>query len=140
MTRLFLLFLLVVAPVPAWSDAVLAARTIPARTILTELDLVLSAGEAPGALSALEQAVGLETRAPIYAGRPVVQAVLGPPAVIERNAIVILRYVTGALLIETEGRALDRAAAGERARVMNISSRLVVTGFAISPGIVEVGR
>ena len=92
------------------------------------------------AVRAAADAVGLETRGPIYAGRPVLAAQLGPPAVVERNALVTLRYAVGTLVIETEGRALDRAAEDGRLRVMNLSSRMIVMGRAIAPGVVEVGR
>lgn len=139
MSRLIALLVCLLA-CPAAAEVLLAARTIPARTVLTELDLMMGAGEVAGAATRPEEAVGLETRMPIYAGRPVVLATLGPAALIERNNPVLLRYISGRLVIETEGRALDRAAAGEVVRVMNLSSRLTVTGRAIAPGIVEVGR
>jgi flagella basal body P-ring formation protein FlgA len=47
--------------------------------------------------------------------------------VIDRNEIVTLRFNAGGLLISPTGRALDRAAEGERLRVINLSSRVTVT-------------
>ena len=48
-------------------------------------------------------------------------------------------YADGPLRIATEGRALDRAAAGEAVRVMNLASRQTVTGTVAPDGSIEVG-
>ncbi|MEM9126779.1 MAG: flagella basal body P-ring formation protein FlgA, partial [Pseudomonadota bacterium] len=42
------------------------------------------------------------------------------------------------LSITTEGRALGRGAAGDRIRVMNLSSRTTVTGLIRPDGQIEV--
>lgn len=131
---------ILLAAFPAAAAILVAARTIPVRTVLAEADLTLVEGESPGALGRIEDAVGQETRVPIYAGRPVRGAEIGPAAVIERNETVVLRFHSEALLIEAEGRALDRAGAGDGLRVMNLSSRMIVMGRAVAPGIVQVGR
>ena len=123
----------------ALAEALIAARTIPARTVLTPTDVSFVAGaEADSAY--VEAVVGLETLVTIYAGRPVRVADLGPPAIVDRNEIVLLRFRTGALVIETDGRVMDRAALGAGVRVMNMASRQVVVGQVVAPGIVEVGR
>ena len=72
-------------------------------------------------------------------GRPIAAGDLGPPAVVERNQIVTLRFRRGALLIEGEGKALDRGPEGARVRVMNLLSRVSVTGRVAGPNLVEVG-
>ena len=51
-----------------------------------------------------------------------------------------MTYVDGPLRIVTEGRALDRAAAGEPVRVMNLASRQTVTGTVAPDGSIEVGQ
>ena len=51
-----------------------------------------------------------------------------------------LSYASGPLTIVTEGRALDRAAAGEPVRVMNLASKQTVTGTVAPDGSVEVGQ
>ena len=63
-----------------------------------------------------------------------------PPARIERNEVVPLVYVQGALRIETEGRALARGGTGEYLRVMNLASRVTVTGRVTEDGRIEVSR
>jgi len=80
-----------------------------------------------GGLSAPSEAIGLEARVALYAGRPIRAADIGPPAVIERNQIIPLVYRRAGIVISTEGRALDRAGPGDLIRVMNLSSRATVT-------------
>jgi len=65
---------------------------------------------------------------------------IGPAALVDRNEIVTLSFRKGPLVIETEGRALDRASAGAKVRVMNMTSRATVIGRVVAPGRVEVGR
>ena len=54
--------------------------------------------------------------------------------------MVRMSYSSGPLQIVTEGRALDRAAAGEPVRVMNLASRQTVTGTVAPDGSIEVGQ
>ena len=117
---------------------VVATRAIRAQSVLAPSDLMLEPGATPGALSKIEDAVGLEAQRSLYRGRPVMAGDLGPPAVVERNQIVTLVYQNGALSIATEGRALGRGGVGQRVRVLNVDSRATVTGRVAAPGIVEV--
>ncbi|MCT2539775.1 flagellar basal body P-ring formation chaperone FlgA [Sedimentimonas flavescens] len=122
----WLLFMLALIPGSAQADTLIATRTLRAQTVLTPADLALEPGTLPGALTTPEEAIGLETRVAIYAGRPLHPEELGPPAIVERNQIVPLTYRQGGLLIQTEGRALDRAGVGDTIRVMNVGSRSTV--------------
>lgn len=120
--------------------SLIAAHAIPARSIISPEDVQLSARATPGALTAVDDAVGLEARVTIYSGRPVRAADLAPPALIERNEVVRLRFSTGSLIIEADGRALDRGGVGDTIGVMNLSSRSTVFGIVTSNGRVEVAR
>ena len=132
------LALLILAGAPAAAESLVAARTIPARAIVSASDLLRTPDRLPGAIHAPAEAVGLEARVTIYAGRPIHAGDLGPPALVERNEIVMLVYDDGPLSILTEGRALDRAALGERVRVMNLGSKNTVTGTVAAPGRISV--
>jgi flagella basal body P-ring formation protein FlgA len=143
MTRATALFTLVVAVLAAGAvlaQSVQPVRAIRSQTVLVPEDLVLVDATVPGAATAIEQAVGREARIALYPGRPILLAHLVAPALVERNGLVRLSYVRGPLRILTEGRALDRAAAGEPVRVMNLVSRQTVTGTVIADGSVEVAR
>ena len=138
MKSLFLLFLLVSAA-PAQAQSVIAARTLRAQTVISAQDVTLSEATIPGAYTALDEVIGLETRVALYAERPVRSGEVGPPALVERNQIVPLIYQTGSLLIQAEGRALDRAGIGETIRVMNLASRQTVSGRIRADGTIAVG-
>lgn len=134
MWRIVLLF----AACPALADSLVATRTIRAQTELTAEDLTLVAMDIPSALTDPATAVGQEARVTIYAGRPILQADLGPSAIIERNQIIPLAYTAGGLNILTEGRALARGGVGDVIEVMNLSSRNKVTGLIGPDGMVRV--
>lgn len=122
------------------AESLIATHTITARTIIGAEDLRTSDRTFSGALSAPEDALGKEARVTIYGGRPIRAADIGPPALVERNDIVRLRYVSSALIIEADGRALGRGAVGERINVMNLASRTTVAGYIAPDGMVEVSR
>lgn len=132
-------FLFLILPGMAMADSVVATRTIRAQTVVQADDLTLVAAAIPNALGNLADAVGQEARISIYAGRPILAADLGPPAVVDRNQIVPLAYQSGALAILTEGRALARGGVGDVIRVMNLASRSTVLGRIAANGTVLVG-
>ena len=133
------LIALLVLTAPALADSVVATRTIRAQTIISIDDLTTVAAALPGALADPVLAVGMEARVAIYAGRPVRAQDLGAPALVERNQLVPLIFLSGGLAISTEGRALARGAAGEVIRVMNLSSRNTVNGRVGPDGAIYVG-
>jgi flagella basal body P-ring formation protein FlgA len=147
MTRRALLLLLAglaLGPPPlaaqeaAAPGTVVATRPIRAQSVLAAGDVTLEPGATPGAAARVADAIGMETRRGLYPGRPVMLGDLAPPALVERNQLVMLRYASGALVIETDGRALGRGGLGERVRVMNLDSRNAVTGTVVAPNTVEV--
>lgn len=139
MGRFLILLLALAFASPGWPETVVATGTIRGQSVIGPADVALVEGDTPGALVSLDQAIGLEARINLYPGRPIRAGDLQPPAVVDRNEIVTLRYDAGAVLIVTEGRSLDRAGIGDRLRVMNLSSRTTVTGTVLGPGLVVVG-
>lgn len=135
----WLFIVLALASPLAAQETVIAAGTIRGATMIGPSDVAVVDGETPGALSDIALAVGMEARINLYPGRPIRPGDLRPPAIVERNEIVSLRYNYGGLLVMTEGRALDRAAEGEALRVINLASRQTVTATATGPGLVTVG-
>lgn len=134
-----LLAILVLAwPLCASAETVVATRNLRAQTVLTAQDFAIRDIQVAGALSSDKGLVGMETRVAIYIGRPIRPGDIGPPALVERNAIVSLIYDRGGLLITAEGRALGRGGAGEQVRVMNLSSRSTIGGIIQSDGSVKV--
>jgi flagella basal body P-ring formation protein FlgA len=139
-TALFTLFVALLAAGTVLADTVQVVRAIRGQTLLTAADLAVVAGDVPGAIATIDEAVGKEAKVTLYPGRPILLAQLGAPALVERNALVRMNYVRGPLRIVTDGRALDRAGAGDPVRVMNLTSRQTVTGVVAPDGSVEVGE
>ncbi len=131
--------LAVLLSAPADAETLVATRTIRSQAIIRAEDVMVTDDRVPGALGSVEAVLGKEARVILYAGRPIRHGDVGPPALIERNQIVTLRYVTGGLRITAEARALDRAGAGDSLRVMNLSSRSTVTGHVLPSGEVIAG-
>lgn len=137
------LVLLLLSPVSALAEtaggSLVATRMIRAQSVLSAEDVTRVEADIPGALTDAADAVGQEARVTLYPGRPVRPGDLGPPALVDRNATVALAYRSGGLVIMAEGRALERAAVGDRLRVMNLASRSTVVGRLGPDGIVELG-
>ncbi len=122
----------------AQADSLVAARTVRAHTVLSQTDVAVVADVLPGAASDPAQVIGLETRVALYKGRPILPDQLSAPAIVERNAAVLLAYKSGPVTILAEGRALARGGAGEWIRVMNIASRTTLTGRIGPDGTVYI--
>ena len=133
-----LLVLAALAATPAAADTVLAARTLRPGMVIGPADLRLAPGDTPGAATDPAALIGREARTILYAGRPVALADTAPPALVERNGRVVLRYRAGPLRITAEGRALGRAAAGEAITALNVDSRTTVAGIVAPDGSVVV--
>lgn len=125
---------------PAMADVVVAARTIPAQTLIGPEHLAIRDAKVPGTVSDPSLIIGLEARVALYAGRPIRTGDVGPPAVVERNQLITLHYQNNGLMISTDGRALGRAGPGEIIRVMNLSSRSTVNARIGSDGAAYVAR
>lgn len=76
----------------------------------------------------------------VVAARTIRLTDVGPPAIIDRNQIVPLIFERAGLRINSEGRSLMRAGPGDIIRVMNLSSRLTVTGKVQPDGRVTVSH
>ncbi|MER2507589.1 flagellar basal body P-ring formation chaperone FlgA [Amaricoccus sp.] len=135
-----LLAALTLLPVAAAAQTVVPARPIRAQTLISEADLTVTDETTPGAFADIGAVVGREARATLYTGRPILESQIGSPAVIARNQLVRMTFADGPLTIVTEGRALDRAGVGEPARVMNLTSKQIVTGVVAANGSIEVTK
>ncbi len=136
--RALLLSVAIALPLSAQADIVVSTRTIRAKEIIVAADLETQPKTIPGAVSETEALIGQEARVALYPGRPIRETDVGPPAIVDRNDLVLLVFRRAALSITTEGRALGRGAAGDRIRVMNLSSRTTVSGQIRPNGQIEV--
>ncbi len=123
---------------PVFADTVISSRTIRPNSIITETDVTVAKGDLATGFSRVSDVVGQEARVALYAGRPILLGEIGPPAIITRNQIVELRFRSNGISINTEGRALERGAIGDRIRVMNLGSRATISGQIMANGMIEV--
>ena len=139
MRRAVLLALVLAAgPGAALAETLVATRTIRPQAIIMPEDVAVSEAEIPGMFTKPADVVGQEARVAIFAGRPIGPSDIGPPALIERNQIVLLTYRKGAITIVTEGRAMGRGGVGDLVRVMNLASRTTVSGHVAEDGTIRV--
>ncbi|MGH1369707.1 MAG: flagellar basal body P-ring formation chaperone FlgA [Maritimibacter sp.] len=131
--------LAILLALPADADTVVAARNLRSQSIITAQDVKVIPDDVPGSYIALEEVLGQEARVVLYAGRPIRIEDVGPPAIVDRNQIVTVLFHTGALQIAAEGRSLSRGGIGDRVRIMNLSSRQIITGFVREDGQIVVG-
>lgn len=124
----------------AVADMLTPVRTIRANSLITAEDVKLVGTDLPNVLVDLVDVVGKEARRNLYAGRPIRSSDVGRPALVERNDVVPLIFISGGLAITTEGRALGRGGVGDALRVMNLSSRNTVVGLVNEAGAVRVGQ
>ncbi len=139
MRRAILLALVLAAgPGAALAETLVATRTIRPQAIIMPEDVAVSEAEIPGMFTKPAEVVGQEARVAIFAGRPIGPSDIGPPALIERNQIVLLTYRKGTITIVTEGRAMGRGGVGDLVRVMNLASRTTVSGHVAEDGTIRV--
>lgn len=133
-----LALVLSVGPGAALAETLVATRTIRAQAIIMPEDVAVSEAEIPGMFTMPAEVVGQEARVTLFAGRPIGPSDIGPPALVDRNQIVLLTYRKGAITIVTEGRAMARGGVGDLVRVMNLASRSTVSGYVAEDGTIRV--
>ncbi len=136
--KLSLALLLSLLAQSAIAEILVPVRNIRPKEIIAPGDMLVKQVDVAGAIVSLDDLVGQEARVALYAGRPIRPGDIGPPALVERNDLVTLKFRNGQLTIATEGRALGRGAEGDSVRVMNLTSRTTVSGRVNADGTIEV--
>lgn len=140
MIRIFSIIAVWLLPMVVNADVVVPTRTIRAHAIITPLDVSLKAGLPGDTFSKTVDVIGQEAKTTLYAGRPIRVDDIGPPAMIERNQIVSIKFQSAGLLISTEGRSLQRGGVGDQIRIMNLTSRATLFGQVQPDGTIRVFR
>jgi flagella basal body P-ring formation protein FlgA len=84
------------------------------------------------------QAVGFAPRRPLAKGQPVTLADLERPAMVRKGASVRMALTMPGLALSAEGIATASAALGERVRVLNPASKMLVETEVTGPGTATV--
>ena len=91
-----------------------------------------------GAITATDQAVGMEIRRSINAGSMITPDMLSAPDAVERGDHVIITARSGGFSVRSRGKALANAGVGEQVLVENLRSSRTVKGNVVAPGHVEI--
>ncbi|WP_043343237.1 flagellar basal body P-ring formation chaperone FlgA [Belnapia moabensis] len=92
----------------------------------------------PGLAERPDQVIGQQLHRPVAADAPIALADLGPPALVEKNALVTMQLESPGLSLSAQGRALEAGPRGGLVPVMNLASRAVIEGEVIGPGRVRI--
>lgn len=91
-----------------------------------------------GSAQRVEEVVGQQLRRPVGPDMAFFLADLGPPSLVEKNALVVLVVEAPGLALTAQGRALEAAPRGGLVPVMNLASRAVMEGQVVGPGRVRI--
>lgn len=136
--RFLAIVALIAFPLTSLAGDVVAARNLPAGTVVTAADM--RPAETGGEIGDISHLVGLETRIAVYEGRPLLPNLLQEPVLVERNQLVRLNFQRGEVHIATDGRALDAGQAGDVIRVLNQASRNTISARIEPDGSLYVSR
>tara|TARA_R110002110_G_scaffold3104_22_gene15999 strand:- start:280 stop:1278 length:999 start_codon:yes stop_codon:yes gene_type:complete len=85
-----------------------------------------------------DRLVGMSPRRPARAGEPLRLSDMQPPLVVEKGAQVDMTFMSGALILNARGRALESGAVGDVIGVLNTRSKRTVQGVIEGPNIIRI--
>lgn len=145
---LFLTLLLALAAPPARAAAEamtripVLAHNIGANDVVDESDLtwmsVPTRQVRAGVVTEPEDILGLAPRRAQRAGQALRRVEFAAPIAVRKGGYVTMMLRHGALLLTTQGRALEQGAVGDMVRVQNMDSNQTLGGEIVAPGVVEV--
>ena len=115
----------------------------PRETLRAEMLEARMADALPGGVAlSFDEAIGKATRATLLPGRTIPLAALGEPEVVKNGGPVTLTFHADGMEVRAAGVALQAGAAGERIRVRNAATGVVVSGLLRDDGrvMVEAGQ
>ena len=128
--------------VVAMQDVLVPVRTIGAGEVVGAADLRVArirAARWPSELvRSMEQAVGFSPRRVLLQDQPIAAADLEQPLMVRKGATVRMMLNMPGIALTAEGVALSPAAMGQRLRVLNPNSKMLVDAEATGPGEVRV--
>ena len=125
-------------------ETVLAAvltRDVERTDVLKSSDIVVERrprADVGGDAAVRDQAVGMQMRHPMRAGRPLRVADLVRPDLVQRDQTVTIVYQTDGIYLTTRGKALDSGTEGDVVSVLNPQSKRTITGVVSGRGQVTI--
>lgn len=133
----------VVTPYVRVSERVVVpTRNVPSGTTLSAADLKSVERDAAripkDAIRDLDSAIGLQARRSLVKGQPFRASKVQNVPIVERGDRVQIILTTGALVIQSAGKAQQTGALGEWIRVLNVDSKRELSGRVDAEGRVHV--
>jgi flagella basal body P-ring formation protein FlgA len=123
-------------------EVVTAARTIERGVVLKESDVMIDrrprSEMTRDTIIDADQAVGLAARATLQPGRPLRNAELMKPEMIQRNEMVTLAFEMPGIKLTVRGKAAEGGAEGDTISVLNEQTKRTIQGVVVAPGRVVV--
>jgi flagella basal body P-ring formation protein FlgA len=91
-----------------------------------------------GALSSVDQMVGLAARKPLQPSQPIRAADLMKPELVRANEAVTVTYEAPGITLSVRGKALEAGARGDVVNVLNIQSKRTMQGIVTGPGRISI--
>lgn len=118
------------------------ATTLPAGSVLTEQDVEmrlvpLATAESNGS-ARLQDLVGKALTRQSRAGMMLHANDVAAPQLISRNELVTVYLKAGPMTLTVKGQSLGNAATGDTVAILNLTTKKILYGTAISSGTVEV--
>ena len=85
-----------------------------------------------------EQVAGMLARRDLTPGTPITAPSVKAPYMVRRGEQVTLENSQGSIRVRMRGKALSNAIRGATVRVRNLTSKRIVEGVAVAPGLVRV--
>jgi flagellar basal body P-ring formation protein FlgA len=121
--------------------AAVLTRDVERTEVLKSSDIVVerrSRAEVGNDAAVHDQAVGMQMRHPMRAGRPLRVADLVRPDLVQRDQTVTIIYQTAGIYLTSRGKALDSGTEGDVVSVLNTQSKRTISGVVTGRGQVTI--
>ena len=125
-------------------ETVLAAvltRDVERTEILKSSDIMVERrprAEVGSDAAVRDQAVGMQMRHSMRAGRPIRVADLVRPDLVQRDQTVTIVYQTAGIYLTSRGKAMDSGTEGDVVNVLNLQSKRTISGVVTGRGQVTI--
>ncbi len=130
------------AYIKVFQDVVLPVRNLKRGHIVSQNDLYAGRKDLSrlslGVLTDPDDVVGMELKRAVSASSFFRDSMLDYPILVERGKVVEIFFELAGLKVTTKGVAKEKGSRNELVKVENLSSKKVIFGRVIAPGIVKV--
>lgn len=130
------------ASVDEWGDVPVMRRSIQKGEVVQDADLMRARYNLAllprDAMRSENQIVGLETKRDVQAGDPLRKEFLSIPPLVNAGSKVTMMYRNGMFELTATGTALEAGVRGQDIRIKNETSKKIVVGTVLEPGLVGI--